>query len=420
MWPNKKLISKAHLENGDDSNLLDSLTINCQLDGTYDINVDDWTCTKPCPLPSNPDPTIMVHDWPHNDTKPEIYQVASHSCLDGRHLVTKIAFETGAETNLLDSLMSMCTVTGWMNETIGSYTCSKGCEDPDRYPEVFNDDWTTETGSDIGTEVRYSCLNSRKQVVNIKKEDGDLYDALPVTCLYNGKYDTNIFDFGCTECVRRDDPPNGKISCESKRYASGSSCYLQCDHGYIPIGKTKMTCEFDSKLDDFEWNLDEDQFKCVEPIGLVIGGQDDSLRYSNEVEIIALGFTCQSQFLNPFPLNLIGASAGFSDGESIICGGAIEAYRECSDHKEGNVFCDYNTECVKTLGGAQWCTGPKTDLCYTYEPILSLSWVKLSATLKTARAYGASVVSSDGTFWIFGGVGKKAILKSSERLTFSK
>ena len=48
-----------------------------------------------------------------------------------------------------------------------------------------------------------------------------------------------------TECVRRPDPPNGKIKCDSKRYAAGKSCYLQCDTGFIPLGRTFMTCEED-------------------------------------------------------------------------------------------------------------------------------------------------------------------------------
>ena len=48
------------------------------------------------------------------------------------------------------------------------------------------------------------------------------------------------------ECVRRPNPPNGRIQCDSKRYAAGKSCYLECDTGYMPLGKTFMTCEQNS------------------------------------------------------------------------------------------------------------------------------------------------------------------------------
>jgi hypothetical protein len=40
--------------------------------------------------------------------------------------------------------------------------------------------------------------------------------------------------------------------------------------------------------------------------------------------------------------------------------------------------------------------------------------------LRTARAYAASVVMPDGTFWILGGVSKSSVLKSTEKLSFDK
>ena len=70
------------------------------------------------------------------------------------------------------------------------------------------------------------------------------------------------------ECVRRPDPPNGKIECESKRYAAGNSCFLRCDKGYIPLGKTFMTCKEDEDTGDFDWNIDQPEFVCVRPIGM--------------------------------------------------------------------------------------------------------------------------------------------------------
>lgn len=153
-WPGKYIISKEDLDNGIDSNLLDSITIKCQLNGTYDINIEDWTCTKPCPIPTVPDPTIMKQDWPKNDTKPEIFEENRHSCLNGRHLVSKSAFATGIETNFLDEIMSACQVTGWMNETIGAFTCTTGCQRPANFSERFSHDWDQTKGTDIGIVVK--------------------------------------------------------------------------------------------------------------------------------------------------------------------------------------------------------------------------------------------------------------------------
>jgi hypothetical protein len=68
------VLPKADLITGLESNTLVELTINCQINGTYDKNIADYTCTKPCPFPSLPDPQIMIHDWTNNETKPEIGQ----------------------------------------------------------------------------------------------------------------------------------------------------------------------------------------------------------------------------------------------------------------------------------------------------------------------------------------------------------
>ena len=69
-------------------------------------------------------------------------------------MVSKLAFETGAETNFLDDIMSSCQVTGWLNETIGSFTCTTGCKAPQNHSEVFTHDWNEDLGSDIGTVVK--------------------------------------------------------------------------------------------------------------------------------------------------------------------------------------------------------------------------------------------------------------------------
>ena len=107
-----------------------------------------------------------------------------------------------------------------------------------------------------------------------------------------------IFFFSKLECVRRPDPPNGRIQCDSKRYAVGKSCYLKCNVGYIPLGRSFMTCIENPDIDDFEWSIAEAEFVCVRPVGFVIGGQDDSLRYLNDVEVLAPGFNCRMHFNN--------------------------------------------------------------------------------------------------------------------------
>ncbi len=64
----------SEIQAGDDSNLEASLTVSCGLEGTYSKDIESYTCTPPCPFPSNPEPEIIEHDWTDNTTKPEIYQ----------------------------------------------------------------------------------------------------------------------------------------------------------------------------------------------------------------------------------------------------------------------------------------------------------------------------------------------------------
>ena len=80
------------------------------------------------------------------------------------------------------------------------------------------------------------------------------------------------------ECLRRADPPNGRLECESKRYEENSRCYLVCNPGYLPLGATTTTCIFKQDINDFDWDVDAPNFICVEPISLLIGGQDTTLK----------------------------------------------------------------------------------------------------------------------------------------------
>ena len=153
-WPGKLLLPSTDLENGRGDLMVDSLTVSCQINGTYDINIEEWTCTRPCPPPTLLDPEMMEHDWPDTAVKPEINQEVRHRCLNERHLVSKQAFESGEETTFLDEIMSSCQVTGWMNETIGSYTCTTGCHLPQNHSQVFTHDWDESKGTDIGMVVK--------------------------------------------------------------------------------------------------------------------------------------------------------------------------------------------------------------------------------------------------------------------------
>ncbi len=113
--------------------------------------------------------------------------------------MSKVTFEIGYGGILLDELMSMCMVTGWMNETIGSYTCTQDCQPPTNYSEVFTYDWTPSFGSLKYTVVEYKCNNPAKKIVNLVDDtDTNLVDSLNVSCLFNGRWDTDVTEFGCT------------------------------------------------------------------------------------------------------------------------------------------------------------------------------------------------------------------------------
>ena len=64
-----------------------------------------------------------------------------------------------------------------------------------------------------------------------------------------------------TECSKRLHPPNGKIRCESATNSLGSSCYLTCNPGYMPIQKTMTTCLYHNASKQFMWDV-EGGFLC--------------------------------------------------------------------------------------------------------------------------------------------------------------
>ena len=140
---------------------MDQLTVACNDDGTYDIAAKDYTCTSICLPPSNPDPDRIEHSWPNMSINLEIGEEVIHKCkdVDGipRKLVSRGVFESGEATDdqFIDQIMSSCQVDGALNETIGSYTCTRPCEPPLNYSEVFTFDWDESIGTEIGTQVKY-------------------------------------------------------------------------------------------------------------------------------------------------------------------------------------------------------------------------------------------------------------------------
>ncbi len=413
----KKIVLSSDLNQGLEGSVTDELDVTCQDNGTYDKNIEDYVCTRVCPRPTNPDPEII--EVSHNatlDPKPEIYETIRYWCKDDHKLVSKVAFRSGEPTRQLDELMSMCQISGWLNETIGSYTCTKHCDTPVNYTTVFDYNYEEGGSTEIGTTLEYRCLDSRRKVVNVEIENSDLLDFLNVTCLYNGVWNQNVLDFGCTECLKRDHPANGQLICESKRFAQDSKCFLKCEPGYIAIDQVSMTCLFNEKHDDFEWSNEPETMQCVKAIGYLIGGIKSDYEYTNQVELFAPGLQCINSAPPPYPLKVMGTVSAFLHGQNIACGGAVMHYTDCSKHAEGSWDCKTDLDCVVTQGGAKWCTGPKTKHCYslTYDVIANTeSWVQV-ASMSTARAYATGAVLFNGQFWITGGISRSKILDSIE------
>jgi len=63
LWPKKYLISKDDLAVGNSANIKKSMNTSCQAIGTYNIDMTNYVCTKPCPIPVSPNPAVMNHNW---------------------------------------------------------------------------------------------------------------------------------------------------------------------------------------------------------------------------------------------------------------------------------------------------------------------------------------------------------------------
>ena len=174
------------------------------------------------------------------------------------------------------------------------------------------------------------------------------------------------------------------------------------------------TCLYHNASKQFMWDVEDYQLQCIQSVGLVVGGMLPSTEYTDHVEILAPGYTCKYSNLPNYPYKIVGVALGYTLGQNIVCGGGIMEYVHCHRHPmEGSNVCETDMQCVKTSGGTRWCTGPKTDECYSYDYVSEV-WNQAQVSLSKARAYAASVVLPNEELWISGGAGKKSILKSIE------
>ena len=160
-WPKKLIISKADLAANNENNLITSLKTSCTATGLYDIDINDYTCTRPCPLPKIPEPLLMTHNWTNTTQNAEYKDVLVVSCKQGQKMVSKIDFNAGVATNLISSIAYTCLITGWFNETIGSYTCTRNCGPPTNYSSIMKSNWNLNmTVVPYGTTFRCLLLPS--------------------------------------------------------------------------------------------------------------------------------------------------------------------------------------------------------------------------------------------------------------------
>ena len=141
---------------------------------------------------------------------------------------------------------------------------------------------------------------------------------------------------------------------------------------------------------------------------------------------------------------MIGAITGFHSNMAFVCGGAREQYADCTTHVKtsqicfhnvlfnqqyippylqniGTKTCETNTDCVSTLGGSRWCTGPKSDECLVYDATLTKQWQPVAGfKLKKPRAFAAVVQLPDGRFWVLGGITRDTIEDSTEFIEYDK
>jgi hypothetical protein len=139
-------------------------------------------------------------------------------------------------------------------------------------------------------------------------------------------------------------------------------------------------------------------------------------RYLDNIEVFCPNDICSNISFTPYPFGVVGAMSDFTNGVAFVCGGARNMYADCSVNSRGRT-CARNADCITSLGGSMWCTGPKISECYVYSQYPDNKWTPSLVSLSTPRAYAASVKLRDGRIWVLGGAGSTNILKSTEFIT---
>jgi len=78
--------------------------------------------------------------------------------------VTKPDYLVGKSSNLVDKLYATCQITGWFNESIGSYTCTENCGPPLNYSAVMNNNFTGNASSIVNYGTTFRWFNSLSRI----------------------------------------------------------------------------------------------------------------------------------------------------------------------------------------------------------------------------------------------------------------
>ena len=86
-------------------------------------------------------------------------------------------------------------------------------------------------------------------------------------------------DIITTDCMKPQNPTNGRFECESTSYKEFSNCYLVCDAGFIAATKISTACIFNQASGQYEWSIPMSTFQCVRACHLVLGGLTNKTKY---------------------------------------------------------------------------------------------------------------------------------------------
>lgn len=389
------------------------LEVTCRSDRQYAL-LNPWPqCNEFawCPVPNT---------WPEEmETTATALELQNEdsftvTCKNGQFLMTKVDAEKTdvSAITLLPSLEIGCGLNGMLNQSVNLYTCTKDCSKPIVDTSIMSHDWTKTTDPVHSDNITFSCLKTGKKIVH--KTSGELHDNLIVNCRLNGDFDINIEEYTCTDCRVPPTVPNGDFVCSSPTFKRSSTCSFYCHSGYISSKKSSAECIVDPATNTTRWDLDVTKnFECKPGIDIVIGGVGPDRDYLDTVEMFAPGNTCHKKQGPKMFNKLIGMSADFIYGSAVVCGGASQDYINCKNGIGGSRVCGDNTQCVTTIGGTPWCTGPKVKQCLVYDKDLTKSWLR-KFDMKIARVYAASLKLPDGSLWILGGISEDNILASTE------